>query len=204
MKKRTIANSLFVAAIVGATLSTAIAQNSGYVLDTRGAVVKSGYGLCWRTGYWTPAMATAECDPDLARGAGSSGMKSVHANEKMSLSADGLFDFGKSVLTAKGKASLNEFAAKLKGRKIEKITVMGHTDRFGTAEFNQKLSQKRADAVKAYLASKGVDKSKVVAQGKGSTQPKTAANQCEGKKSAKVIACLAPDRRVEIEASFAK
>ena len=205
MKKRTIANSLFAAAIVGASLSTAIAQSSGYVLDTRGAVVKSGYGLCWRTGYWTPAMATAECDPELARGTpAASGVKSVHANEKMSLSADGLFDFGKSVLTAKGKASLNEFAAKLKGRKIEKIAVMGHTDRFGSAELNQKLSQKRADAVKAYLASKGVDKSKVVAQGKGSTQPKTAANQCEGKKSAKVIACLAPDRRVEIEASFAK
>lgn len=206
--KKIVSNSLILAAIFGGSAGAAIAQDkSGYVLDTRGAVVKSGYGLCWRTGYWTPAMAIAECDPELARGkpvAAPAAIKSVAAPEKLALSADGLFDFGKATLKKEGKAKLDELAAKLQGKKLDKLTVSGHTDRFGSAKFNQKLSQKRADAVKAYLAGKGLDKTKIVAEGKGSMQPKTAAKQCDGKKSAKVIACLAPDRRVEIEATFAK
>ena len=206
MQKKSITQSLILAAMLGATIGTAVAQEStGYVIDSRGAVVKSGYGLCWRTGYWTPAMAIAECDPELAKGKSAAvATKSVAAPEKLSLSADGLFDFGKATLKKDGKAKLDEFVAKLKGKKLDKLIVTGHTDRFGSAKFNQKLSQKRADAVKAYLAGKGVDKTKIMAEGKGSSQPKTAAKQCEGKKSAKVIACLAPDRRVEIEATFAK
>ena len=62
----------------------------------------------------------------------------------------------------------------------------------------------RADAVKDYLASKGVDKNKITATGKGSTMPRTKADECPGKQSKKVIACLAQDRRVEIEATFSK
>lgn len=203
MKKSNITKSLVVAAIVGSAMGvagSASAQVSGYALDTRGAVVKSGYGLCWRTGYWTPAMATAECDPELARAPVAA---KVATSEKIALSADGLFDFGKSTIKKEGQASLDALAAKLKGKKLDKLTISGHTDRFGSAAFNQKLSQKRADAVKDYLTGKGLDKSRITAAGKGSAQPKTAAKQCEGKKSAKVVACLAPDRRVEIEAVFA-
>jgi len=198
--------TLVLAAVIGAACSGAIAEDkSGYVLDTRGAVVKSGYGLCWRTGYWTPAMAIAECDPELARGKPMAAKAAVApVSEKLALSADGLFDFGKSTIKKEGKTALDGIVAKLKGKKLDKLTVTGHTDRFGSAKFNQNLSQKRADAVKAYLAGKGVEKTKIMTTGKGSSMPVTKADQCAGKKTAKVVACLAPDRRVEIEAVFAK
>lgn len=210
MQKTAIGKSLIIATVIAAAMGAASAQDkSGYALDSSGAVVKSGFGLCWRTGSWTPSMAIAECDPDLARGkpmaaAPAAAGPAAAASASMALSADGLFAFGKSTLKADGKKQLDAFVAKLGGRKLDKVVVTGHTDRFGSAKFNQKLSQKRADAVKAYLAGKGVDAAKIMTEGKGSSMPKTSAKQCDGKKSAKVIACLAADRRVEIEATFAK
>ena len=212
MQMNAIGKSLIIAVAIAATMGAASAQDkSAYALDSRGAVVKSGFGLCWRTGWWTPSMAIAECDPDLARGkpmaaapVAAAPAAAAPASASMALSADGLFAFGKSTLKADGKKQLDAFVAKLGGRKLDKMVVTGHTDRFGSAKFNQKLSQKRADAVKGYLAGKGVDGARIMTEGKGSSMPKTSANQCEGKKSAKVIACLAADRRVEIEATFAK
>jgi OOP family OmpA-OmpF porin len=79
------------------------------------------------------------------------------------------------------------------------ISAEGHTDRFGTNKYNQDLSERRVAAVKAYLVSKGIDSGTVRTTAKGETQPVTKAGDCKGAKSAKVIACLQPDRRVEIE-----
>jgi len=174
----------------------------GYVIDQRGYVAKSGTGLCWRTGYWTPAMAIAECDPDLAKKEEAkkgdvAGAKPVAT--KVTLAADALFDFDKAVLRAEGKAKLDKLAADVKGIKLEVIIAVGHADRFGTDKYNQKLSEKRAEAVKAYLVSKGIEANRVYAEGKGKKQPVTKADQCKGGKSKKVIECLQPDRRVEIE-----
>lgn len=175
----------------------------GYVIDQRGGVAKSGYGLCWRTGYWTPAMAIEECDPDLVA-------KKVEtpaaplaapkpAGEKITLAADALFDFDKAVLRPEGKAKLDKLSEDLKGIKLEVIIAVGHADRFGTDAYNQKLSERRAEAVKAYLVAKGIEPNRVYAEGKGKKQPVTKPDQCKGPKSKKVIACLQPDRRVEIE-----
>ncbi|MRR49677.1 MAG: OmpA family protein [Rhodocyclaceae bacterium] len=173
----------------------------GYVIDQRGYVAKSGTGLCWRTGYWTPAMAIAECDPDLAKKEeakkADTGVKP--AAQKVTLAADALFDFDKAVLRPEGKAKLDKLVADLKGIKLEVIIAVGHADRFGTDKYNQKLSEKRAEAVKAYLVSKGIEANRVYAEGKGKKQPVTKADQCKGPKSKKVIECLQPDRRVEIE-----
>ncbi len=201
MKNSIISKSLILVAAMGIAAAAIAEDKSGYVLDTRGAVVKSGYGLCWRTGYWTPSMAIAECDPELLRGkpAAAQGV-----TEKMSLSADGLFDFGKSTLKPAGKKQLDDLAAKLKGMKVQSAVVTGHTDRFGTAKFNQALSTKRAETVKAYLVSKGVAKDVIKAEGKGSAMPKTTAGQCEGKKSKAVVECLAPNRRVDVEVTATK
>lgn len=181
----------------------------GYAIDQRGFVAKSGTGLCWRTGYWTPAMAIAECDPDLVKAPVAPGAPAAKpaapvaapkpAAEKVTLAADALFDFNKAVLRPEGTAKLDDVASKIKNIKLEVIIAVGHADRIGTDAYNQTLSERRAAAVKAYLVGKGVEANRVYTEGKGKKQPVTGADQCKGPKSKKVIDCLQPDRRVEIE-----
>lgn len=178
----------------------------GYVIDQRGYVAKSGTGLCWRTGYWTPAMAIAECDPDLAKKeekaapAAAKAAGPTPAAKKVTLAADALFDFDKAVLRPEGKAKLDQLTNDIKGIKLEVIIAVGHADRIGSDKYNQKLSERRAAAVKDYLVSKGVEANRVYAEGKGEKQPVTG-DKCgkSVKKSKKLIECLQPDRRVEIE-----
>ena len=116
-------------------------------------------------------------------------------------SADSLFDFGKSTVKPTGQRVLDKFAADLKGASFEVITVTGHTDRIGSSAFNNKLSARRAEAVREYLlASTGIPASKIVAKGVGSSHPLTKPGECKGNKAnKKLIACLSPDRRVEVE-----
>ncbi len=213
MTKLATQKSLLVAVLLGIS-ATAMAQTPGidrskevgYVIDSRDNVVKSGANLCWRTGYWTPAMAVAECDPELAKKSEPAKVDSTPkaatpkpAAEKITLAADALFDFDKATLRAEGKTKLDELVAKVKSIKLEVIIAVGHADRFGTDKYNQKLSEKRAEAVKAYLVSKGMEPNRIYAEGKGKKQPITKPGECKGPKSKKVIACLQPDRRVEIE-----
>lgn len=119
--------------------------------------------------------------------------------EKVSLSADTLFDFDKAVLRPQGRDALDAFVGKLQSVELETITAVGHTDRLGSDQYNQTLSNERAEAVKAYLVSKGIEPGHVRAEGVGETQPVTKAGECVGGKSTKVITCLQPDRRVEVE-----
>lgn len=104
------------------------------------------------------------------------------------------------MLRNEGKAKLDDVTGKLKGMKLEVIIAVGHTDRIGSDKYNQKLSEKRAEAVKAYLVGKGVEPNRVYTEGKGEKQPVTG-DKCgkSEKKSKKLIECLQPDRRVEIE-----
>ena len=119
--------------------------------------------------------------------------------DKVKLSADALFDFDKAVLKAEGKAKLDQLAAQAKSLKLEVILAVGHTDRFGSATYNQRLSERRAAAVKTYLVSQGVDANRVYTEGKGETQPVTG-NKCDNVRGrAAQISCLQPDRRVEVE-----
>lgn len=205
-----LASAIFTSLLIVGTASAA----EGYVTDDRGAVVKSGHGLCWKTGYWTPAAATAECDPQLAPKPKLAEKPSVQpsspvpapapakaAPENLTLAADTLFVPGKAVLTKTGKAKLDELAGKIVGRRVEQITVVAHSDRTGAKQANQRLSQKRAEAVKAYLVAKKIDGSLIRVEGKGSAEPVTAQNDCKGKKGRKLASCLGPDRRVEITVS---
>jgi len=195
-------------ATLGMSASVALAQvpnNDGYLFDTRGVVAKSGFGLCWKTTRWTPAMAIAECDPELVKKPeaptpAAPAATPKPAAQKVTLAADALFDFDKAVLRPEGKTKLDDVTDKLKGMKLEVIIAVGHTDRVGSDKYNQKLSEKRAEAVKAYLVGKGVEPNRVYTEGKGEKQPVTG-DKC-GKsetKSKKLIECLQPDRRVEIE-----
>jgi OOP family OmpA-OmpF porin len=154
-------------------------------------------------------MAIEECDPDLVKKPAPAAAPAAAAKpaaaapkpaaQKVTLAADALFDFNKADLRAEGKAKLDKLAADIKGIKLEVIIAVGHADRFGTDAYNQKLSEKRAEAVKAYLVAKGVEPNRVYTEGKGKKQPITKADQCKGAKSKKVVDCLQPDRRVEIE-----
>jgi OOP family OmpA-OmpF porin len=215
---------LLMAAVVAGIGAAAQAQTPGvdlkgtvgYVIDQRGYVAKSGAGLCWRTGYWTPAMAIAECDPDLVpkaapapapapapAAAPAAPAAPKPAAQKVTLAADALFDFDKAVLRPDGKAKLDKLVEDLKGLNLEVIIAVGHTDRIGTDKYNQKLSERRAAAVKDYLVSKGIEANRIYAEGKGKKQPVTG-DKCkkmgpENRKNKKLIECLQPDRRVEIE-----
>lgn len=121
--------------------------------------------------------------------------------QRVSYAAESLFGFDQSVVRSDGQAHLDTFARELSGARFDTISVEGHTDRLGTEAYNQTLSQSRADAVKAYLVSHGrIEEARIQAVGKGEGSPVTRAGDCVGNKpSARLVACLQPDRRVVIE-----
>lgn len=123
--------------------------------------------------------------------------------QRVSFSAESLFGFDLAVISADGRSALDGFVSKLQGTSYSQIAVEGHTDRLGTDQYNMKLSQRRADAVKSYLVTNGgIDSAKISARGLGETKPVTQPNDCKGNKATKaLIACLQPDRRVDLEVS---
>lgn len=120
---------------------------------------------------------------------------------RVSFNAESLFGFDQTTLQPEGREALDAFVRQLEGTTFERITVEGHTDRLGTPAYNQTLSQARADAVKAYLVTSGkVDPMKITAVGKGEANPVTRPEDCRGAEAtAALVACLQPDRRVEID-----
>jgi OOP family OmpA-OmpF porin len=121
--------------------------------------------------------------------------------QRVSFSADSLFAFDRAEVRPDGKAALDRFARQLDGTRFDVVVVEGHTDRLGSTAYNQRLSEQRANAVKAYLTSPGgIDSSKIKAQGKGESQPVTRPEDCKGsRQTPALIACLQPDRRVDVE-----
>ena len=119
--------------------------------------------------------------------------------QKITLDSKVLFDFDKAVLKPEGKAAIDsQVVGKLAQiQKLEVVLVTGHTDRLGTEPYNQKLSERRADAVRNYLVSKGIAKDKIETIGMGEKQPVV---QCDQKNMKALIECLQPNRRVEVQA----
>jgi OOP family OmpA-OmpF porin len=197
-----------------------------YAIDARKVVTRSGAGLCWRTGYWTAAAAETApagqfpvgcgCDADIvpkdkcepppppppppaaAEEPVPAQTKEV-GQEKVRLNADFLFDFNQAVIKPEGRAALGDVAAQAKQLQLEVVIVTGHTDRIGGDAYNQRLSERRAAAVKNYLVDQGIDASRIYTEGKGRTQPVTG-TQCNNVNPRQaLINCLQPDRRVDIE-----
>ncbi len=191
----------------------------GYLTDSQNEVVKSNFGLCWHTGFWTPADAIDGCDGMLKKAATAVPLATplpapapapyvdttpgpveapapaaaavvVPSSEKITFEADTFFDFDKSVLKPAGKTRLSDLASKLQGIDIEVVVATGHTDSVGSDAYNMKLSLRRANAVKAFLVSKGIPADRIFTAGKGESSPVASNKTREGR---------AKNRRVEVE-----
>jgi len=172
-------------AIAGIAISSSVfAQNVDNWVNSSGIVWKNGTNeLCWRDANWTPATAAKGCDGAIAA-------QPSAISAKVSYTADALFDFDKSVLKPAAKTSLDNLVGQIKSLSLEVVIATGHTDSVGTDAYNQKLSVRRATAVKKYLVSKGIDANRIQIEGKGESQP-VADN--------KTSAGRAKNRRVQIE-----
>jgi OOP family OmpA-OmpF porin len=193
------------------------AKDTDYVRGVNGNTVGSSEpGQCWHDGYWTPSSSVAPCGPrkepvaevtpaaaaPVVAVAPSPILLTAPAktySKSMSFSADAMFAFNKSELKPEGKLMLDDLVRQLNNTSYETIVATGYTDRIGGVQYNQTLSLHRANAVKDYLVSRDIPSGRIDAEGKGKSQPVTAAGDCTGAKSAKVIACLQPDRRVDVE-----
>ena len=206
--------------LASAVLATAAgAQSVDNWRNASGDAWKNGSGQCWRNANWTPATAAVGCDgaivatpapaaapapapraaapapapaaaPAAPAARPAAPAPAPAAATKVTYAADTFFDFNKSVLKADGKAKLDDLAGKVKAINLEVIIAVGHTDSVGADAYNQKLSVRRADAVKAYLVTKGIEKNRVYTEGKGEKQP-VADNKTDAGRS--------KNRRVEIE-----
>lgn len=181
---------LVLAGVVSVAATATSAQNVDNWVNSTGISWKNGDGtLCWRDASWTPATAAKGCDGFLAPKAAAKPASKV-TQSKITLQADTLYDFNKSDLKPEGKATLDKIARDLSKIKLEVIIAVGNTDSVGTDAYNMALGQRRAQSVKAYLVSKGVDGSRVYTESKGKSNPVASNATAEGR---------AKNRRTDIE-----
>lgn len=186
---------LLLASVITISASSAMAQGKDNWANSDGTIPwKNSDGtLCWRDNNWTPASAMAKCDgwiapkPPAPKPAAAA---PAVTQSKITLQADTLYDFDKSTLKPEGKATLDKIAADLSKIKLEVIIAVGNTDSIGTDAYNMALGQRRAQSVKAYLVSKGVDQSRIYTESKGKSNPVASNATAEGR---------AKNRRTDIE-----
>ena len=197
-------------AVAGAAFANGSTTNSDNWRSGQGTMqwkIGNASALCWRTANWTPATAAPGCDGAIAAVAAAPAAAPAAAKPaapaaapaapaagaaatKVTYAADAFFTANSAVLKAAGKAKLDDLVGKVKAINLEVIVAVGHTDSKGNDSSNQKLSVRRAEAVKAYLVSKGIEKNRVYTEGKGSKQPVADNKTVEGR---------AKNNRVEIE-----
>lgn len=172
----------------------------GYVDDSGAGIVRTGYGECLHTARWGEENFIEECDPVAKAEVAAVQTVMVKELKPISLAADALFAFDSADLTDEGRSRLDQALASLPARQLEnkQIQITGHTDRIGAESYNQGLSERRAQAVRDYLVSKGLPADAISTQGLGAAKPVVG---CEGERGASLIDCLAPNRRTEIEFS---
>lgn len=152
------------------------------------------------------APSEIDAASDKMQDGAASGDKEMSADsktaEKVTLQGDALFQFGKAdekSMLPGGKQRLDELADKIMAMEkdtIAGITIVGHADRLGSPTGNLTISERRAMTVMTYLVRRGVDASMLESMGKGDADPIT---DCPGGKANKaLIACLSPNRRVEV------
>src|SRR3954447_5186662 len=233
-----------------------------YAFDSPSRAIRTGYGQCVRTGWWTPVGGSGDCESDLQhqqaeakqptakqptavaqagpmRAAGSAPAREIIAAksdpvevvplpmrdapkeqvvreeiitalaatrpiaepdyEKLTLSAGALFALSSTSIKPLGREKLDELVARLKELDFESVRVVGHSDPTGSAAMNERLSKRRAESVKQYLVSHGIDARRIQTEGKGGAQPLPKTRDCDALPRMEKIICYAPDRRVEIQ-----
>lgn len=193
------------------------------LLDTRGAAVLSGTGLCWHTAYGPAPAWTSGCHAEVpapvaqyvapaaqpvaepvaapAPRPAPVAAAPLPVYEKVAFDANVLFDSNKSELRSAGRATLDAFIEKIGGLESHSVMAIGYADRMGPGGSNQLLSEQRVNIVKAYLVSKGVAADRVQTRAWGETRPSTLASECKDANNAKNVACMQADRHVFIEIS---
>ncbi|HEX6692796.1 MAG TPA: OmpA family protein [Burkholderiales bacterium] len=219
-----IAVAAALAAISGAAgaqnPSDPAAASGGYVTNSSRQTATGAFGQCVRTGYWNPSLAAEPCDATARASSAPVPMARQEpvpqaapaptpivaeaprpVIEKVTLSSDVLFEFNQASLRPEGQQKLDELAGRISDANIDEIVATGHADRIASENYNQKLSEERARAVKTYLVGKGLGEQLVKAEGKGESQPVTDCRKMgpERANNRKLVSCLQPDRRVEIE-----
>jgi OOP family OmpA-OmpF porin len=197
-------------------------------VTSAGGIVTNPFGARWHTRAWTPDKALTPCDqvavaqapvkpaavvaqpvpapkpePKIAQAAPQPAPEPAPVIERVALDIELLFEFDSAVLRAEGRAKLDDIALKLHRARIDSIEAIGHADRIASHGYNQELSEDRAAAVKDYLARLGFDPRDIRAEGHGEREPVTGSGCMglgpENRENLKLVRCLQPDRRVELE-----
>lgn len=207
-----------VAAVLMATAGSSFAADAvvPYVQSSTNQTVVNSTGLCWRTGFWTPALAEqagpegagCACDKDILSAAACTVAEPAapvaeQKVAKVTLAADTLFAFDSAKLAASGEEMLDQLVSRMAGMDVEVILTTGYADRLGNDAYNQKLSERRAESVKAYLVNKGVNSELVQTEGRGEADAVVECPQPSARGQIKnvqdLVKCLAPNRRAVIE-----
>ena len=210
MTKQFKASALIIALM--ASTGAMAHETHGYTISEQsGEVVRNNYGECWENTFLNKqANGLVECGDRSAPAPEQPQYETVEQNDSVSLRSEFLFGFDKDNLRPEAMTTLNDLARRLSDTQVQVVRVEGHTDFMGTEAYNQALSQRRANAVANYLVNQGVPAAKITAVGLGESQARmTASCQAEvaklgskvsrAKKRAALIACIEPDRRVEVQ-----
>lgn len=207
-------NAFALAAVTMAGIAAADeTTKEGYLIDSRGNVVRSGSGLCVHTGSWTQAMAIEECDPVIKKAVPvateSTPAAAPVAAKKAgfvpyTLQTETLFGFNKSDMSKAGKQKMHdEIVGKMQENpQDEVVLITGYADRIGSEEYNMELSQRRADAVKTYLVEQGIDGNRIETAARGEADPVVSCDNIKGKANRNnkaLISCLQPNRRIVLD-----
>lgn len=180
-KPSRISMALAIAAVTAS--GAAFAQSNDNWRNSSGNVWLSSAGLCWQNNFWTPATADASC-------VGVDQKKSAPVAQKVVFNADTFFDFDRADLKPEGRKLLDQVASAVNSVALETVIAVGYTDAIGSVQYNLGLSDRRANAVKSYLVTKGIDANRIYTEGKGKADPIASNATAEGRSK---------NRRVEVE-----
>lgn len=186
------------------------ASAAGYVMDNQSRVVRTGNNECLHTMEWKPGIATEQCEPQLvakqtaaelpppATAAAVPPVQTQRVTEKIYIGADTFFEFDEATLRPNAESALNSVVERALSAQDVSVRITGYTDQIGPEEYNQQLSQQRAQAVRSYLLEKNVPEGSIEVEARGEADPVVT---CQGRQGSELIECLQPNRRTEIEFS---